>query len=123
MDFQATALGIGSGGGGFGVPLTLDPTITVVDDGQPAIVTEKAQAWVEFSIEVDQDWLSLQGDLVRLLTEGKNNVEADTFVNGAGHASNEPEGLMTGPLRPECPLAGQHRHDPRHQPPRRLRGR
>lgn len=61
---------------------------------QPTISTEKAQAFIPFSIEVGQDWASLQSDMAGLLQEGKDDLEADKFFTGSG--TNEPFGVITG---------------------------
>jgi HK97 family phage major capsid protein len=67
------------------------PTLT-----QPAIPVEMARAFVPFSIETGQDWGGLQADLAVALADAKAVLEADKFVNGAGHGSHEPEGLIAG---------------------------
>lgn len=63
---------------------------------QPTANVEKAQAWIPFSIEVGEDWGSLQGELAKLLQKGKDKLEATKFTSGAGHGSHEPEGILTG---------------------------
>jgi HK97 family phage major capsid protein len=50
-----------------GVIASYDPELGEVSDdsptlAQPVILTEKAQAFIEFSIEVGQDWASLQAE-------------------------------------------------------------
>lgn len=62
---------------------------------QPDLITERAQAFVPYSIEVGGDWGSLQTEMAKLLQDAKDALEADKFVNGAGHGSNEPKGLLT----------------------------
>jgi HK97 family phage major capsid protein len=62
---------------------------------QPAIHVERAQAFVPFSIEVGQDYVGLQAELTKLLADAKDVLEAEKFLSGAGHGSNEPEGLLT----------------------------
>jgi HK97 family phage major capsid protein len=61
---------------------------------QPTVSTEKAQAWVPFSIEIGQDWASLQTELARLFADAKATLEADKFLNGSG--TNEPKGVYAG---------------------------
>jgi HK97 family phage major capsid protein len=71
---------------------TTDNAPTLV---QPTVSTEKAQAFVPFSIEVGMDWSgSLQADLAVALQDAKDVLEADKFVNGSG--TNEPFGVLTG---------------------------
>jgi HK97 family phage major capsid protein len=83
------------------VVASFDDELTETDDdkptlGQVEIPVEKAQAFVPFSIEIDQDWPALRDDLFRLFQEAKDQLEASKFLAGAGHGSHEPEGLLTG---------------------------
>jgi HK97 family phage major capsid protein len=61
---------------------------------QPTISTEKAQAFIPFSIEVGMDWAGMREELARLLADAKDTLEAQKFVNGTG--TNEPFGLLVG---------------------------
>lgn len=61
---------------------------------QPEIQTERAQAFVPFSIEADQDWSGLQAEMAVLLQDAKDDLEATKFTSGAGHGSTEPLGLF-----------------------------
>lgn len=61
---------------------------------QPTVSTERAQAFVPFSIEIGQDWPSLQSEMARLLQDAKDELEATKFVLGSG--TNEPFGVITG---------------------------
>jgi HK97 family phage major capsid protein len=61
---------------------------------QPTVSTEKAQAFVPFSIEVGQDWTGLQAQMAGLLADAKDTLEAGKFVSGTG--TNEPFGVLTG---------------------------
>ena len=70
---------------------TTDNAPTLV---QPTVSTEKAQAFVPFSIEVGQDWSGLQGQMATLLTDAKDTLEAGKFISGTG--TNEPFGVLTG---------------------------
>lgn len=65
------------------------PTLT-----QPTISTEKAQAWIPFSIEIGMDWTGLRGEMSMLLQESKDDLEASKFATGTG--TNEPFGVITG---------------------------
>src|SRR3954452_14729009 len=68
-----------------------DGTPTLV---QPKIKAEKAQSYMEFSIEAGQDWVSLRDEINRLLSDAKDVLEATKFMTGTG--TNEPEGLISG---------------------------
>jgi HK97 family phage major capsid protein len=61
---------------------------------QPTVSTEKAQAFVPFSIEIGQDWSAIQGDLTELFRDAKDVLEAGKFLSGTG--TNEPFGVLTG---------------------------
>jgi len=61
---------------------------------QPTISTEKAVAFIPFSIEVGQDWGGLESSMARLLQDAKDTLEATKFALGSG--SNEPFGVITG---------------------------
>lgn len=61
---------------------------------QPIISTEKAVSFIPFSIEVGQDWGSLQSEMAKLLQDAKDTLEATKFVLGTG--TNEPFGVITG---------------------------
>lgn len=76
------------------------PTLT-----QPTVSTEKAQAFVPFSIEVGQDWGSLQGDMAELLADAKDTLEAGKFITGTG--TNEPFGVAVGTTNTVNAAAGQ----------------
>lgn len=84
-----------------GIVASYDPEMTETSDDspsltQPEIEVEKAQAFVPYSIEIGEDWGSLRSEMTRAFAEAKNSLEADKFLNGAGAASTEPEGLLTG---------------------------
>jgi HK97 family phage major capsid protein len=63
---------------------------------QPTAIVERAQAFVPFSLEIGQDWGSLQSSMAVLLADAKDVLEATKFLSGAGHSSQEPEGLLVG---------------------------
>jgi len=63
---------------------------------QPSVKCERLQAFVPFSAELGADWGGLRAELGRLLQESKDGLEAEKFVNGAGTASTEPEGIIAG---------------------------
>jgi HK97 family phage major capsid protein len=61
---------------------------------QPTVSTERAHAFVPFSIEIGMDWSSIQGDLTTLFRDAKDVLESSKFVSGTG--TNEPFGVLTG---------------------------
>ncbi len=81
---------------------TTDNAPTLV---QPTISTEKAQAFIPFSIEVGMDWPSLEAEMGRLLAEAKDDLEAAKFTAGSG--TNEPFGVLTGTTTTVNAAAGQ----------------
>ena len=66
-----------------------DATPTLV---QPSITVQKAFCFVPFTIEASQDWVGLQSELVRLMNDAKNILEATKFLLGSG--TNEPGGIL-----------------------------
>jgi HK97 family phage major capsid protein len=71
----------------------------VSDDGptlaQPTATVTKAQAFVPFSIEVGQDWASLESEMANLIQDAKDVEEATAFATGGGTGVN-PQGVLTG---------------------------
>lgn len=63
---------------------------------QPTANVEKAQSFIPFSVEVGEDWGSLQSQMAVLFQDAKDALEATKFTTGSGHGSHEPEGLLTG---------------------------
>jgi HK97 family phage major capsid protein len=61
---------------------------------QPTVDTAKAFAFVPFSIEIGEDWNSLQSEMARLFADSKDVLEATAFLTGTG--TNEPKGVLTG---------------------------
>jgi HK97 family phage major capsid protein len=59
---------------------------------QPSIDTQRMTIFVPFSIELGQDWRALQSELVRLMTDAKDVLEATKFLLGTG--TNEPGGIL-----------------------------
>jgi HK97 family phage major capsid protein len=58
---------------------------------QPTIDAVRAQAFVPFSIEADQDWAALQREMAVLIADAKDDLESNKFFSGSG--TNEPFGL------------------------------
>lgn len=67
------------------------PTFT-----QPAANVEKANAFVQYTIEIGEDWGALQSEMARLFSDAKDTLESSKFLTGLGHSSFEPEGLLVG---------------------------
>lgn len=67
------------------------PTLT-----QPAAQVEMARAFVQYSMEMDDDWGGLQGEMARMFADAKDTLESSKFLNGLGHGSTQPEGLLVG---------------------------
>ena len=59
---------------------------------QPDILTQMARCFIPVSIELMQDWGSLQENLTRLIFDAKNTLEATKFLTGTG--TNEPSGIL-----------------------------
>ncbi len=84
-----------------GVTASWDPEATEVSDdsptlGQPVARAEKAAAFIPFSIEIGEDWSSLQSELAKLIADSKDALESVAFVSGGGSAVNQPQGLLVG---------------------------
>ncbi|HET6638594.1 MAG TPA: phage major capsid protein [Gemmatimonadota bacterium] len=87
----ATA-GVSASYDGEGVEVSDDtPDLT-----QPTADVEKAQAYIEYSIELGEDWGALQSEMARMFADAKDTLESNKFLHGLGHASTEPEGLLVG---------------------------
>ena len=63
---------------------------------QPTANVEKAQAFVPFSIEIGEDWGSIQSELAMMFQDAKDTLESEKFLTGLGHGSHVPEGLLVG---------------------------
>lgn len=70
-----------------------DGTPTLV---APTITPERMDVFVPYTWESAQDWSSLEGEMAALFADAKDIVEATKFSVGAGHASNEPQGVLVG---------------------------
>jgi HK97 family phage major capsid protein len=68
---------------------TTDNSPTLV---QPTITAAMGRAFVPFSIELAQDWGGLQQELFRLITDGRDVLDATQFLTGNG--SNAPVGIL-----------------------------
>jgi HK97 family phage major capsid protein len=62
---------------------------------QPTATPSRVDAFVPYSIEVGQDWGSLQAEMAQLIAEAKDDEEAVAFTTGNGVAPN-PQGILSG---------------------------
>lgn len=62
---------------------------------QPSITAHKATCQVNYSFEIGGDWAGIQSDLLMLIVDAKDTLEATKFAIGAGNGSNEPVGIVT----------------------------
>jgi HK97 family phage major capsid protein/HK97 family phage prohead protease len=64
---------------------------------QPTVKVSRVDAFVPFTVELDQDWNGMRGELTTLLADAKQTEEADSFINGDGSgnaAGVEPGGIL-----------------------------
>lgn len=61
--------------------------------GQVTIRPTSVDAFIPFSIEIDQDWSTMRAEMLTLLADAKEQEEAHAFVNGDGTGDN-PAGLI-----------------------------
>jgi HK97 family phage major capsid protein len=59
---------------------------------QPDLLTQMARCFIPVSIELFQDWGSLQANITRLVADAKNTLEGTKFLTGTG--TNEPSGIL-----------------------------
>jgi HK97 family phage major capsid protein len=62
---------------------------------QPTVRATRVDVFIPFSVELQQDWGSLQTEMARLIQDAKDVEEASSFTSGNGTAPN-PQGLLTG---------------------------
>lgn len=60
---------------------------------QPTIPVHKLQGFALASIEISQDWASIESDLRAMIQEGKDDAEAVAFTTGTG--ALQPTGIIT----------------------------
>ncbi len=82
-----------------GVTASYDAEAAEVSDdtpvlAQPTITTATGRAFVPFSIEVGQDWGSLQQELAVLVSDGRDVLDSTMFYSGSG--TDQPAGVKTG---------------------------
>jgi HK97 family phage major capsid protein len=74
---------------------------------QPTIDCAMGRAFIPFSYELGQDWGSLQQELTRLISDGKDVLDATQFLTGTG--TDSPAGVLTGlttSQRVQCAATG-----------------
>jgi HK97 family phage major capsid protein/HK97 family phage prohead protease len=62
---------------------------------QPAVIVQKASAFVPVSIEATQDINGLQGELSEAFQDAKDDLEATEFTTGVG-TTVHPQGILVG---------------------------
>jgi HK97 family phage major capsid protein len=58
----------------------------------PKISTQQGRAFAQFTIEASQDWDTLSNQLLKLVADARNTVDATMFLTGSG--SNQPSGIL-----------------------------
>ncbi len=66
------------------------PTLT-----QPALITQRAQAFVPVSMELSMDLPALQGELAKLIQDAKDVLETTQYTTGVG-TTVFPQGILVG---------------------------
>jgi len=84
-----------------GITASYDAEAAEVSDdaptlAQPTANVEMARAFVPMSIEVAEDWTSIQSEMARMFSDAKDILESSKFLTGLGHGSQQPEGLLVG---------------------------
>lgn len=82
-----------------GATFSWDAELAEVSDDTPTlsevtITTQKAQGWIEASIEAAMDQPNFDVQVTNMFRDGKQRLEAEAFINGTG-GSNEPIGIIT----------------------------
>ncbi len=71
-------------------------TIQVSDDsptiGQPTVVSHKAQAFAQFTVEIEGDWNGIAAELSGLFAESKDVLETAAFATGS--TADAPIGIL-----------------------------
>lgn len=81
-----------------GVTASWDGEAVEVSDDAPTLGTapitaHKASEFVPYSIEISQDWASLESDLGMMLIDAKDRLEGAAFATGSG--TGQPVGIVT----------------------------
>jgi len=59
---------------------------------QPVLTPQRGDAFIPFSYEVSMDWDAILDELVRLMTDARNVLDATMFLTGTG--VNQPSGIL-----------------------------
>lgn len=62
---------------------------------QPTVTAHRAHAQINYSFEVGMDYPGFSSDMLMLLQDAKDQLEATKFAVGAGDGSTEPFGIVT----------------------------
>jgi len=84
-----------------GITASYDAEAAEVSDdaptlAQPSAQVETARAFVPMSIEISEDWGSIQSEMAMMFSDAKDVLESSKFLTGLGHSSTQPEGLLVG---------------------------
>ena len=82
-----------------GVTASYDAEASEVSDdtptlAQPTITTAMGRAFIPYSVELGEDWASLQQELGQLVADARDVLDAGKFYDGSG--TDEPAGVLTG---------------------------
>jgi HK97 family phage major capsid protein len=58
----------------------------------PKISSQQGRAFAQFTIEASQDWDTLSSQLLKLVADARNTVDATMFLTGTG--TNQPGGIL-----------------------------
>jgi len=83
-----------------GVTASFGAEATAITEGsptlaQPTVTAHKAKAQIDYSFEIGMDYPGFTSDMLMLLNDAKDQLEATKFAVGAGDGSNEPFGIVT----------------------------
>jgi len=62
---------------------------------QPTVTAHRAHAQINYSFEIGMDYPGFSSDMLMLLQDAKDQLEATKFAVGAGDGSTEPFGIVT----------------------------
>ena len=62
---------------------------------QPTVTAHRAHAQINYSFEIGMDYPGFTSDMLTLLQDAKDTLEATKFAVGAGDGSTEPFGIVT----------------------------
>ncbi|MFP5256079.1 MAG: phage major capsid protein [Acidimicrobiia bacterium] len=79
-----------------------DDTFT---ETEVTVTTEKAQGWIEASIEAAMDQPNFDAEVAKIIADGKARLEAAKWITGSG--TNEPNGIETSLVATEVDAAGE----------------